>query len=303
MSHRPGGVAASALSSRCARSSSADHLDLRAGQVDASPGAGRAEARGSQPPLRPAMRCRSARRSSTATRCACVTPSPVEALPCGSRSTSSTRQPIAASAVARLIAGRRLADAALLIGHRDADHRLRPHPRRRPRSANSASVTLCSTWNTPCHARRASASSALGAPALWKHPHGFSCGQMCGYFRASRASGATARAVITSNVPVSALRLAEEHCGAEIERFAHPVEKFRAQPARLDQRHGSFDQAGDDNSRQAGARSRCRPTTRRRAARSAPAAPNRGCAAPTDRSSVDAETRFWRALSSRSSAA
>ena len=58
----------------------------------------------SAPPLRAAALRRSARRRSRCCGCARSMPSPVEALPCGSRSTISTRSPIAASAVPRLIA-------------------------------------------------------------------------------------------------------------------------------------------------------------------------------------------------------
>ncbi len=56
-------------------------------------------------------------------------PRPVEALPWGSRSMISTRSPTAASAVAEIDRGRGLADAALLVGHRDG--RAEPDPERR----------------------------------------------------------------------------------------------------------------------------------------------------------------------------
>ena len=58
----------------------------------------------SRPPRRAAAPRRSARRRSRQLRLRRSMPRPVEALPCGSRSTISTRSPIAASAVPRLIA-------------------------------------------------------------------------------------------------------------------------------------------------------------------------------------------------------
>ena len=53
-------------------------------------------------PPRPAARCRSGSRRRPGTPAWCGTFSPVEALPCGSRSTTSTRLPCRASATARL---------------------------------------------------------------------------------------------------------------------------------------------------------------------------------------------------------
>ena len=81
---------------------------------------------------------RASRRAAPGRRCArsarLSMPAPVVALPCGSRSTSSTRRFIAARLAARLTVGRRLADAALLVGDGDdAGHRgLSPRAVRRP---------------------------------------------------------------------------------------------------------------------------------------------------------------------------
>ena len=135
-------------SSRCARSSRRDELDLGAGQVhrrrqQVEPRHARGDRRS-----RPRRHCRSARRSSTARGRAWPTPSPVDALPCGSRSISSTFQPIAASAVARLIAVVVLptppfwfATATLIIASSS------PPPLSAPGSGIPDPCTLCSTVN------------------------------------------------------------------------------------------------------------------------------------------------------------
>ena len=74
------------------------------------------------------------------------------------------------------------------------------------------------------------------------------------------ASGATARAVMTSKLPRVALRPFGSDSGVELERFAHAVEKFRAKAPRLDQRDRSLNQAGDDYPRQSRAGSNVCPS-------------------------------------------
>ena len=122
-----------------------DQLDLGARQVDrrrqqVEPRHARRHRRFDAP-----TRCRSARRSSSGLRCDGETPRPVEALPCGSRSISSTRQPIAASAVARLIAVVVLPTPPFWFATAIRIMFASPSPLCRRQSRTSASVTLRST--------------------------------------------------------------------------------------------------------------------------------------------------------------
>src|SRR6185369_9859251 len=96
-------------------------------------------------------------------------------------------------------AGRRLADPAFLIGHCDADHRFAftPVP---TTIRDSGSVRLRSTWNAPCHACWASASSA-SALRPFGRTHKLFLVDRCADIFSNSAKCATARAVITSYFP------------------------------------------------------------------------------------------------------
>ena len=187
-----------------------------------------------------ASRCRSAAHSSTASRSAWPMPSPVEALPCGSRSISSTLQPGRGQRGGEVDRGGRLAHPAFLIRDRDPDHCLLLPGRRRTPVATmiwaSASVRLGSKRKSPCHAPpplpvptwRRGPSAAARASFLWK---------ICARARASAASGAKARALITANgrVGMRSMRRVND-LRLDLEHRSGAAQEIDAQPPRFDQR-------------------------------------------------------------------
>ena len=267
---------ASALSSRWRAVLEADHLDLR-----------RPTGRRSREQVEPRYarrdrgfateRCRSARRSSTALRCAWPTPSPVEAFPWGSRSTSSTRHPIAASAVARLIAVVVLPTPPFDWPRR-SDHFVFALTPLRRRSGSAIGGALFHVKHT-LPARSASASSDCALRPFGSAQTVFSGGQVVAI---SRNFGERRHRPAGDHIesPDDSLDFRARHLGSQTQRVDTCAQEFGAEAARLDQGNRPFDQAGDHNSRQAGARADVHPGGAGRAVRSARAAPNRGCAAP-----------------------
>jgi tRNA uridine 5-carboxymethylaminomethyl modification enzyme len=74
----------------------------------------------------------------------------------------------------------------------------------------------------------------LSTSSFGEHPKAFSCGQMCGYFEQSRQIGHRSGSDYVI-FPSKAFGPAKKDRCVESERFAKLVEKFGAEPARLDQ--------------------------------------------------------------------
>ena len=180
MSQRPGGTAVERLSSRWARSSRPT-ISISAPDRSTVAGRSRDAARASERPPRRRSRCRSGRHSSTARAWTANAQARSRHFPADRGRPASTRHPIAASAVARLIAVVVLPDPALLVGDRDPDHVLAPSPPSRRRLG-------IRVGDTPFHVKltlprpprfgqfRSRALRPLGSTHMR-----FSCGQMMGY--------------------------------------------------------------------------------------------------------------------------
>ena len=210
-------------------------------------------------------------------------PRPVEALPCGSRSISSTRQPVAASAVARLIAVVVLPTPPFWFATAIRIIAASSLPARRTPSATmiraSGSVTLGSSRNSPCHEGSSASSSVCAFRPLGSSQTLFAVDKAVPN-RSSRSKGAKARALITSNGRRgrrSALPATISTANAE--RLGGAMEEIDPQAALLDQRHRARVQQQRRSARESRRRCRDRPRSRPATARIAGAGPNRRCAA------------------------
>ena len=219
-------------------------------------------------------------------------PSPVEALPCGSRSISSTRQPVAASAVARLIAvvvlptpPFWLATAIRIIVFPSA---LRRTPLATMiRGIGVGEARFETEITLPRRSRRIQ--FGLGVSALGKDPDRPGRGKTLRQRRAVSASGAKARALITSNgARRHRLELARRgsrpvlQCRAAMLRLRRNSARSRRDSTRIDLcRVQQRRRSAPESPRPCRDRARFRP----RQARSGSAGPNRGYGAPRRASS------------------
>ena len=135
---------ASASFRRVSRSVELDQLDFGAGELAIGGHAGRSRRALTRTRTPGTSARRAARGRPVRARLRLSTPLPMVALPCGSRSTSSTRRSMRREAGGQVDAGGGLADAALLVRDREhARHLQRPSPHESRDGAAASSRGTC----------------------------------------------------------------------------------------------------------------------------------------------------------------